>query len=180
MQDQSRYRGMLIRGVAVILLLWGNTVQAFDIPITLGLSAGQEFQFKPPPVGQARGTSLMFSPGYQLTDSLRIETGFSYLQDTYRRGKVDVEIRPNLMIQLPGYSYYGRFNLGFVHLVQGEKGERRPSTGVSLGQQLTLAGVPFYYELGINPQTEKTKKGKFRLFWISELRVGFSYNLQKQ
>jgi hypothetical protein len=164
--------------LTLLLLLWVPELYALDIPLTLGLSTGQEIQFKPPPMGQARATSLTFSPGYHLSDSLRLEVGFSYIQDTYRRGKVDAEIRPSLRLQLPGYSYYGRFNLGFVHLIDGEKGEGRPSIGVALGQKVTVANVPFHFEIGVNPRTEKTKKDKFRLFWITEFRFGFSYNLK--
>jgi len=165
--------------VMIALLVWAPNSFALDIPITLGMSVGQEIQFKPPPVGQARGTSLTFSPGYQLTQALRFEMGMSYIQDTYRRGKVDAEIRPSLQLQIPGYNYYGRFNLGFVHLIDGEKGERRPAIGLALGQKVTVSSVPFHFEIGINPRTEKTKKDKFRLFWITEFRFGFSYNLKE-
>jgi len=42
------------------------------------------------------------SPGYKISDSIRVDLGFSYIQDTYRRGKVDFEFRPNIMVKLPG------------------------------------------------------------------------------
>ena len=165
--------------LTLALLLWAPHVLALDVPLTLGMSAGQELQFKPPPTGQARATSLTFSPGYQLTEALRCELGLSYIQDTYRRGKVDAEIRPSLRLQLPGYSYYGRFNLGFTHLLDAEKGEGTPSIGVALGQRVTVAGIPFHFEIGVNPRTELTRKKKLRLFWITEFRAGFSYNLKE-
>ena len=165
-------------GLATILWLGTSNANALDIPLTLGFSVGQEAQFKPPPVGQARATSLMMSPGYKVSDNVRIDLGISYIQDTYRRGKVDFEIRPNLMVSLPGYSYYGRINLGFVHLLDGETGEKRPSIGVALGRTLTIAKLPFFAEMALNPRTEKTKKDKFRLFWIAEARVGFTFDLQ--
>jgi len=68
--------------------------------------------------------------------------------------------------------------LGFVHLLEGESGEKRPSIGIALGRILTIGDLPFHAQIGLNPRTELTKKEKFRLFWIIEARFGFTFDLQ--
>ena len=168
--------GSLI-GLALTICLASPKLHAIDLPLTLAFSIGQEMQFKPPPAGQARASSLMISPGYSISDNTRIELGIAYSQDAYRSGEIDLEIRPNLLFWIPGYSYYGRLNLGFVHLLAGEEGEKRPAIGAALGRTIKIGNQPFHGEIGVNPRREKTKKGKFRLFWIAEIRAGLTFDL---
>lgn len=163
--------------VVFFILLVSPKSYAEGMPLTLGFSIGQEMQFKPPPMGQARATSLMISPGYHFSDNLRLEFGVSYTQDAYRSGQIDLEVRPNLMVRLPGYSYYGRLNLGFVHILNGDKGEKNPSIGAALGRIIQISTIPFHAEIALNPRTEKTLKGKLRLFWIAEARLGVTFDL---
>ena len=155
-------------------------VQAGDL--TLAMSLGQEVQFKPPPVGQARATSLMISPGYQLNKMFRVELGINYMIDAMRRGKTDLQIRPNMTAEFfPGW--YARVHLGIAHLLDEDAGEQRLSVGGSVGRTVNMGGVPFFGEVGLTPRTEMTMSErtnpdglqKYRLFWIAEVRVGATY-----
>ena len=150
--------------------------------MTLAMSLGQEFQFKPPPVGQARATSLMIAPGYQLDKMFRVEFGINYMIDAMRRGKTDLQIRPSMTAEFfPGW--YGRVHLGIAHLLDNDDGEKRLSVGGSFGRILKLSGVPFFVEIGLTPRTEMTMterlepdgEKKYRLFWIAEMRIGATY-----
>jgi len=154
--------------------------QAGDM--TLAMSLGQEFQFKPPPVGQARATSLMIAPGYQLNKMFRVEFGINYMIDAMRRGKTDLQIRPNMTAEFfPGW--YARLHMGIAHLLDADAGEQRLSVGGSLGRIVKLGSIPFFAELGLTPRTEMTMTEraepdgdqKYRLFWITEIRVGATY-----
>ena len=179
----SRQRMGAKLGSLIIILSFALPSVALAGATTLGISLGQEFQFKPPPQGQARGSSLMISPGMMLGDIFRAELGINYMVDTYRRGKSDLEIRPCLAVQPKGIDWYARIHMGFPHLIDGEKGEKRPSIGGSLGRTITLGGVQFFAEAGANPRTELTMterqdpdgEKKFRLFWILEGRAGITY-----
>ena len=121
----SRQRMGAKLGSLIIILSFALPSVALAGATTLGISLGQEFQFKPPPQGQARGTSLMISPGMMLGDIFRAELGINYMVDTYRRGKSDLEIRPCLAVQPKGIDWYARIHMGFPHLIDGEKGEKR-------------------------------------------------------
>ena len=150
--------------------------------LTLAMSLGQELQFKPPPVGQARATSLMISPGYQLDKMFRVELGINYMIDAMRRGKTDLQIRPTMTAEFfPGW--FARLHLGIAHLLDEDAGEQRLSVGGSVGRIINMRGVPFFAELGLVPRTEMTMTErtnpdglqKYRLFWIAEVRVGATY-----
>ena len=155
-------------------------VQAGDL--TLAMSLGQEIQFKPPPVGQARATSLMISPGYQLDKMFRVELGINYMIDAMRRGKTDLQIRPTMTAEFfPGW--YARVHLAVAHLLDEDAGEQRLSVGGSFGRIMKMGGVPFFGEIGLTPRTELTMSErtnpdnvqKYRLFWIAEVRIGATY-----
>jgi|TARA_B100001964_G_C14119635_1_gene547716 hypothetical protein len=174
--------GAKLCSLIIIALLWIPST-ALAGATTLGISLGQEFQFKPPPQGQARGTSLMISPGMILGEIFRAELGINYMVDTYRRGKSDLEIRPCLAVQPRGIDWYARIHMGLPHLLDGEKGESRPSIGGAVGRTISFGGVQFFAEVGANPRTELTMterrdpdgEKKFRLFWILEGRAGITY-----
>lgn len=167
---------------AMFLLISFVTPYAQAGDLTLAMSLGQEFQFKPPPVGQARATSLMIAPGYQLDKMFRVELGINYMIDAMRRGKTDLQIRPIMTAEFyPGW--YARLHMGIAHLLDEDAGEQRLSVGGSLGRIVNLGKVPFFAELGITPRTEMTMTErlnpdgdkKYRLFWITEIRIGATY-----
>ena len=180
--SSHRLAAPLLGAFAIIAMIFSSSV-ALAGPTTIAISLGQEYQFKPPPQGQARGTSLMISPGMMLGDVFRAELGINYMVDTYRRGKSDLEIRPCLAIQPRGINWYARMHLGFPHLLDGQSGEKRPSLGGSVGRTMRFGGVQFFAEVGANPRTELTMterldpdgEKKFRLFWILEGRAGITY-----
>ena len=172
----------LVCSLTMFLMISFLTPVAYAGDITLAMSLGQELQFKPPPVGQARATSLMISPGYQLDKMFRVELGINYMIDAMRRGKTDLQIRPTMTAEFfPGW--YARLHLGVAHLLDEDAGEQRLSVGGSVGRIIKMGGVPFFGEVGITPRTEMTMsertnpdgEQKYRLFWIAEVRVGATY-----
>ncbi len=172
----------LVCSLTMFLTISFITPVAYAGDLTLAMSLGQEIQFKPPPSGQARATSLMISPGYQLDKMFRVELGINYMIDAMRRGKTDLQIRPTMTAEFfPGW--YARLHLGVAHLLDEDAGEQRLSVGGSMGRIVKMGGVPFFGELGITPRTEMTMsertnpdgEKKYRLFWIAEVRVGATY-----
>ena len=139
------------------------------------VSVGGEMQFKPPPFGQVRALSLMLMGGLPLNEQLRAGFGASLQSDAKRRGKTDVELRFDLMAKMKGWPYYGKIHLTVPHLFSDRKGELgKLGFGASGGIEVKLGDSPFFMEVGLNPRTEKTDLGKFRLSWIAEARAGIA------
>ena len=138
------------------------------------VSVGGEMQFKPPPFAQVR-RSLMIMGGLPLNDQLRAGFGASLQSDAKRRGKTDIELRFDLMAKMKGWPYYGKIHLTVPHLLSDRPGELgKLGFGAAGGIEIKLGESPFFMEVGLNPRTERTDLGKFRLSWIAEARAGIA------
>jgi len=146
------------------------------VPLSLGFSLGQEIQLQPGEPGQARQTSLMFAPGYQLGPELRLELGLLITQDSDRDGQGDIEVRPNIVYKMLGFDYFARINAGFAHLWRGDKGEQQFAPGLAFGRDAAFGSMPVFAEVGITSRREKGKRGMLRAFWLAEVRVGGVYS----
>ena len=139
------------------------------------VSVGGEMQFKPPPFAQVRALSLMIMGGLPLNDQLRAGFGASLQSDAKRRGKTDIELRFDLMAKMKGWPYYGKVHLTVPHLLSDRPGELgKLGFGAAGGIEIKLGESPFFMEVGLNPRTERTDLGKFRLSWITEARAGIA------
>ncbi len=145
--------------------------------LTLHVSLGQSLLINPKPRGAADATSVLFSPGYQLSPSLRTELGVLFALYSRKKAAFDMQIRASLTIAPPTWNVYARVTTGIALLVIGPA---NLLMGGSVGTTMQLDRhdpTTLFFEAGPLVHGDDTLRQKYRLHWIIEARVGGYYSL---
>lgn len=153
-----------------------SLLQSLLADLSLSISLGQAVLINPNPRGAADATSVLFSPGYQISPSLRAELGIVFALYNRKQGAFDLQVRSMLIVAPARWDLYGRLTTGAALLLTG------PASfllGGALGTTMKTSRrdpTTLFFEAGTLAHGDYTLTEKYRLHWLVEARVGGTYS----
>ena len=165
---------------ALLLLGLLNPAKAWALDgLKVSASLGQGVLLSPQSPGKADETSLLIAPGWAPTPVLHLELGIMLGLDKRAGGKLDLHLRPMLVVAPRSFPLYARLSTGVANLLEG-------TSGLLLGAALGLRsagriwGAPdwtFFVEAGLLGQRDKAQRGNEAMHYIAEFRFGGTFDL---